>query len=186
MEPEPSQRNQDHSGGDLYQAIRYLRQVFKVKRSLYVALGLVSVAIGLILMMGGLGSGSARRVRDIPVTQKVAAGPVLIKQRERVDYRIEITPNMHNAEVVGTFTAYGGSTSAVSAVIMEQSEYAEWISGHWAKSYYSSNGLKNTDKFAVRLDPGMYCFGISNRLSTYSSKIVYFEVDLIYYRQETF
>ena len=154
------------------------------KRSLWVTLGLALIVLGLILRIGT--HDVARRVRYIPVTQKIASGRVVVKPRDRVEYRIEITPDMHDAQITGNFTAYGGSTNAVSAVLIEKSEYANWIHGHKAEAFYSSDGQKSTDQFAVRLGPGAYSFGISNRLSKSETKYVYLEVDLIYYRLETY
>jgi hypothetical protein len=149
-----------------------------------VILGLGLIVLGLILRIGTHEVG--RRIRYIPVTQKLASGRVLVKPLNGVDYRIEITPEMHNAQVTGNFTAYGGANNTVAAVLMPQSEYANWINGHEADTYYSSGGQKNSDQFAVRLGPGIYTFGISNRLSKKATKFVYLEVELIYYKAETY
>ena len=147
-------------------------------------------AVVLILLSLALRTGTQRKadphIRYVPVTRKIASGRVLVKPRERVEYRIEITPAMYNAQVIGSFTAYGGSTNTVTAALMPETEYASWIAGHDAKAYYSSDGQKNVDQFAVRLDPGMYSFVISNRLSRTATKYVYLDVELIYDKAETY
>src|SRR5215469_5504950 len=90
-------------------------------RRFWILLGLALIALGGTLRIGTHPPG--RRVRYIPVTRKIASGRVVIKPKDGVDYRIDITPDMHDAQVIGSFTAYGGSNNAVSAVIMPESEY---------------------------------------------------------------
>ena len=147
-------------------------------------------AVVLILLSMALRTGPQRKpdlhIRYVPVTRKIASGRILVKPRERVEYRIEITPAMYNVQVIGNFTAYGGSTNTITAALMPETEYTSWIAGHDAKAYYSSDGQKNVDQFAVRLDPGTYSFVISNRLSRTATKYVYLEVELIYDKAETY
>lgn len=147
-------------------------------------LGLALIALGGVLRMGK--REAAVRVRYVPVTRTLASGRVWIKPKEGVDYRIEITPEMHDAQVVGNFTAYGGSTNAVSAVVMPESEYTNWIKGQSADAFYSSDGQKTADQFALRLGPGIYRFGISNRVSKSAPKFVFLDLELIYYKVETY
>lgn len=167
------------------QPARPARTAPKSGRFLWIALGLGLIAIGLVLSLGRPGKDAARRAPSIPVTRNIVSGSVQVKPRGGVQYRFEVTPDMRDAQLVGNFTAYGGSTNGVSAVIMEASEYDNWISGHRANAYYSTEGQKSTDRFAVRLSPGIYFFGISNRLSKTASKLIYVDIDLIYYRSET-
>lgn len=142
--------------------------------------------LGVVLSLARPGKKEmARHVPAIPVTRNIVSGRVLVKPRDGVQYRFEVTPDMRDAQLVGDFTAYGGATNGVSAVIMEASEYDNWIGGHRANAYYSSEGQKSTDRFAVRLGPGIYFFGISNRLSKTASKLVYLDADLVYYHSET-
>ena len=157
------------------------------KKRFWVAGGVAFILLILVLKIGNPGhQPAARRIRYIPATRNIASGSVLVKPRDGVQYRVEITPDMRDAQIIGSFTAYGGSTNGVSAVIMDRSEYDSWIGGHRAHAYYSSEGQKSTDRFAVRLSPGVYFFGISNRLSKTASKLVYLNADLIYYRPETY
>ena len=155
--------------------------------SVRVTIGVALIGLGLILRIARHDEAVyAPGVRYVPVTRKIASGRVVVKPRERAAYRIEITPDMRNAQVIGNFTAYGGATNAVSAVIMPEAEYANWVKGHEAEAFYSSGGGKSTDQFAVRLSPGNYELGISNRLSRSAPKFVFIDVDLIYYRLETY
>ena len=166
------------------QISRHLHRLLQSKRLIPVALGLGLIALAGILTMGGHDAG--RRVRYVPVTQKIVSGRVIVKPLDRLDYHISITPEMSNAQVIGNFTAYGGATNTVLAAVMPTTEYAAWITGHDAKAYYSSDGQKSEDRFGVRLDPGQYSFAISNRLSKKDMKFVYLDVELIYYRAESY
>ena len=154
------------------------------KRYLWIVPAAVLVLLSLVLRTGPQRKPELH-VRYVPVTRKIASGRVLVKPRERVEYRIEITPAMFNVQVIGTFTAYGGSTNTVTAALMPETEYTSWIAGHDARAYYSSDGQKSGDQFAVRLDPGLYAFVISNRLSRTAAKYVYLDVELIYDKAET-
>ena len=153
-------------------------------RRISVILGLVLIALGGVLRIGR--HDVAVRVRYVPVTRKIASGRVSIKPKEGIDYRIEITPDMRDAQVLGNFTAYGGSTNTISAVVMQESEYANWIKGQAADAFYSSDGQKTADQFAVRLGPGVYMFGVSNRLSKSAPKFVFLDLELIYYKAEAY
>jgi hypothetical protein len=163
---------------------RYLYPFLKSKTAIGVALGLAMILFSAVLGMGHHDIG--RRVRYIPVTQNVASGRVVVKPLDRVEYRIVILPEMYNAQVLGSFTAYGGSANTILAALMPSSEYASWITGHDAKAFYSTGGQKSEDKFAVRLDPGVYSFAISNRLSKKTPKFVFLDVQLVYDRREAY
>lgn len=169
------------------QQSRFWQWLPKPRKSLWAVLGLAVIVLGLVLWIAKPARKTpAQRVRSIPVSRNITSGSVLVKPRDGVQYRFEITADMHDAQVIGNFTAYGGSTNGVSAVIMDRSEYDSWISGHRANAYYSSEGQKSTDRFAVRLGPGIYFLGISNRLSKTASKLVYLDADLVYYRSEAY
>jgi hypothetical protein len=160
-------------------------RILRSKRAFGIALGLAAIAAAGVLRIG-THEKPGLRIRYIPVTQKIASGRVLVKPLDRVEYRIVILPEMRNAQVIGSFTAYGGPTNTVLAALMPSTEYASWITGHDAKAYYSTDGQKNTDQFAVRLDSGSYSFAISNRLSKKAAKFVYLEVQLVYDKAEAY
>src|SRR5690348_12767646 len=141
--------------------VRTQQLALTYKRYLWIIPAVVLVLLSLALRTGTPHQADLH-IRYVPVTRKIASGRVMVKPRERVEYRIEITPAMHNAQVIGNFTAYGGSTNTVTAALMPETEYASWIAGHDARAYYSSDGQKSGDQFAVRLDPGLYAFVISN------------------------
>lgn len=168
----------------LQQISRYLDPALRSKWLLAVAFGIGLIGLGAILTGGPHNAG--RRIRYVPVTRNIASGRVLVKPADRVEYRIGITPDMLNAQVIGSFTSYGGSNNTVLAALLPTTEYDSWIQGNDAKAYYSSGGQKSEDKFAVRLDAGEYSFAISNRTSKKAMKFVYLDVELIYYRAERY
>jgi hypothetical protein len=93
---------------------------------------------------------------------------------------------MFNAQVIGSFTAYGGSNNTVSVVLAPDADYQNWITSGDARKYYSSDGQESEDRFAAKLDPGEYEFAISNRVSKKAMKYVFLGVELIYPRAEMF
>mgnify|MGYP000539575673 CR=1 FL=1 len=125
-------------------------------------------------------------VRYVPVSQSIASGQVVVKANGYVQYRIQITADMRDARISGNFNASGGSGNDVSAVIASESEYTNWINGHEARVYYSTQGKKTTDSFDVRLAPGTYYFAVSNKFSAFSDKYVFLNADLKYSRMETY
>jgi hypothetical protein len=129
---------------------------------------------------------SAPSVRYVPMSQKIATGQVVVKAHGFVQYRFQITPNMRDARISGSFNASGGSGNDVDAVIAAESEYPNWINGHQARVFYGTQGRKTTDSFDVRLGPGTYYFALSNRFSAFSDKYVFLNVDLNYSKMETY
>ncbi len=129
---------------------------------------------------------SASSVRYVPVNHKIASGQVVVRANGYVQYRIQITPDMRDARISGSFNVSGGSGNDIAAVIASESEYTNWINGHQARVYYGTQGKKTTDSFDVRLGPGTYYFAISNKFSVFSDKHVFLEVGLNYSRMETY
>jgi len=132
------------------------------------------------------GSPYSPSVRNVPVTQTIASGQVTVKARGYVQYPIQITPEMRGARVVGHFNASGGSGNDVGAVIANEDEFANWINGHEARVFYTTRGKETNGSFDVRLGPGTYILGISNRFALLSDKYVFLEVDLKYSKLETY
>lgn len=125
-------------------------------------------------------------IRYVPVSQKIATGQIVVKSSGYVQYRIRIDPQMKDARVTGSFNASGGSGNDISAVIAREDEFTNWINGHQARVFYGTNGKKTTDSFDVRLAPGSYVLGFSNKFSAFSDKYIFLEVDLNYSRPQTF
>jgi hypothetical protein len=124
------------------------------------------------------------QTRYVPVTQKIATGQVLVRANGYLQYRITITPEMIKPTVTGSFTASGGSGNDIQAAILDEPNYPNWINGHAAKVFWSTEGKQTTGSFEVKLSPGMYYFVLNNRFSLFTSKQVFLEVDLTYQKAE--
>jgi hypothetical protein len=125
-------------------------------------------------------------VRYVPVDQKIASGQIVVRAKGYEQYRFQITPEMRNVHVTGQFNASGGTGNDIEAIIATEVEFTNWVNGHQARVFYSTQGKKTTDTFNVSLAPGTYYLAFSNRFSALTSKDVFLEVDLNYQRIETY
>lgn len=135
---------------------------------------------------GAVAAARAPSVRYVPVSQKIASGQIEVRASGYVQYRFQITPEMRDAHVSGRFNASGGTGNDIEAVIASEDEFTNWINGHQARVFYSTQGRKTTDTFDVRLGPGTYYLAFNNRFSALSAKDVFLEVDLNSQRMETY
>ncbi len=129
-------------------------------------------------------SQSQPRVRWVPVSEKIATGQITVKSGGSIPFRVQITPDMRDAHVVGKFTASGGSKNDITAVLASEDEFPNWNNGHSAKVYYSTDGRKTTDQLDVPLAPGTYIFAFSNKFSTSTDKYVMADIELDYSRSQ--
>ena len=127
----------------------------------------------------------APSIRYVPATQKIATGQIVVRANGYVQYRFQITPDMRSAHVSGRFNASGGTGNDIEAVITTEDEFTNWVNGHQARVFYTTQGRKTTDTFDVHLGPGTYYLAFNNRFSAFSSKEVFLEVDLNYQHMET-
>jgi hypothetical protein len=131
-------------------------------------------------------SQSQTRVRWVPVSEKIATGQITVKSGGSIPFRVQITPEMRDAHIVGKFTASGGSKNDITAVLATEDEFTNWNNGHSAKVYYSTDGKKTTDQLDVPLAPGTYIFAFSNRFSPFTDKYVMAEIELDYSRSQNY
>jgi len=129
-------------------------------------------------------SQSQPRVRWVPVSEKIATGQITVKSGGSIPFRVQITPDMRDAHIVGKFTASGGSKNDITAVLASEDEFPNWNNGHSAKVYYSTDGRKTTDQLDVSLAPGTYIFAFSNKFSTSTDKYVMADIELDYSRSQ--
>ena len=92
---------------------------------------------------------------------------------------------MRNPVVSGTFTAAGGQENDIAAVLADESGYTNWINGHQAQVYWSTQGKETTGSFEVHLKPGTYYLALSNRFSAFTDKYVVLEATLKYQQLQT-
>ena len=125
-------------------------------------------------------------VRWVPVSEKIAAGQITVKSGGSIPFRVQITPDMRDAHIVGKFTASGGSRNDITAVLASEDEFTNWKNGHSAKVYYSTDGRKTTDQLDVPLAPGTYILAFSNRFSPSADKYVMADIELDYSRSQSY
>ena len=94
-------------------------------------------------------------------------------------WTITITPQMTDAQLVGSFHASGGTGNDIQAVITDPSEFENWKNGHQARVYYGTQPTTN-GSFNVRLAPGTYILAFSNTFALLSPKEVTAEITLRY------
>jgi hypothetical protein len=133
-----------------------------------------------------LGTPSAPSIRYVSATQQIASGQVVVPARGYVQYRIEIPQAAREAHVSGSFNASGGRGNDVAVALTSESEFVNWVNGHAARAYYATPGKETTDNFDVRLGPGTYVFGVSNRFGMLSNKYVFLNLNLSYQRLEAY
>lgn len=126
------------------------------------------------------------RTRYIPVDQKIASGQIEVKAQSYVQYRVTIMPEMVRPVLTGSFNTSGGSGNDIMAVIADEANFINWINGHQAQVYWTTQGRATTGNFAVRLQPGTYYLAFNNRFSLFTGKQVFLEADLNYERVERY
>jgi hypothetical protein len=126
------------------------------------------------------------KTRSVLVKQNIASGQITVPARNYMRYRIEVTPEMQDAHLTGSFTATGGSGNDIAVALANEDEFDNWINGHQAQVYYSTPGKETTGQFDVPLAPGTYVLGFNNRFALLSNKYVNVQVDLKYSRLETY
>jgi hypothetical protein len=134
---------------------------------------------------GGASPLFAPQARYVPMTTNIASGQVVVHHGSAVNYRITITPDMREPVVSGTFTAAGGHGNDIAAVLADESGYTNWINGHQAQVFWSTQGKETTGSFEVRLKPGTYYLALSNRFSAFTDKYVVLEANLKYQQLQT-
>jgi hypothetical protein len=163
-------------------------------------LGILAVVVaGVVILMKNMDTSTLRPTsptaatgarapgrRYVPVSQKIASGQIGVRAKDYMQYQFQITPDMRNAHISGHFSASGGSGNDIEVVIATEDEFANWINGHQARVFYSTQGRKTTDTFDVHLAPGMYYLAFNNRFSAITAKNVLLDVDLDSEKMETY
>ncbi|HYW38106.1 MAG TPA: emp24/gp25L/p24 family protein [Terriglobales bacterium] len=126
------------------------------------------------------------KTRYVPVSQKIATGQIVVRANGYVQYRITITPEMIGPTVTGNFNASGGSGNDIQAVIADEENYTNWINGHQAQAFWTTQGKQTTGNIEATLKPGMYYLAFSNKFSAFTEKQVFLDVDLNYKKAETY
>ena len=114
-----------------------------------------------------------------PITVAICPGQFEVQAGSYRSWTLNITPNMLNAHLVGSFQAGGGSGNDIQAVVADQMEFQNWINGHPARVLYSTPKM-TTGRIDVHLPPGTYILAFNNRFSLLSDKQIVANVELQY------
>jgi predicted nucleic acid-binding Zn ribbon protein len=113
----------------------------------------------------------------VPGSTNLFTGQIIVRAGGYVKSTFTVEPGMQNFHVAGHFTASGGVGNDIQVVLAEESEFQNWINGHQAKVFYSTD-KETTGHFDVGpLAPGQYVFAFSNTFSLLTEKQVFAQVD---------
>ena len=127
---------------------------------------------------------SSRQSHIVTRAEKIADGEVAVAAGKSVYYRLDIRPDMLEPVIKGNFEASGGSGNDIVAAIADEANYINWANGHTSQVLWQTDGQQTVGNFEVKLTPGTYYLGISNRFSAISDKRVALRVNLSYKQEE--
>jgi hypothetical protein len=137
-------------------------RLFALKLTGVAALIITGIAIAVNLIPRAMSGSSTSKEPFSPSiiyetkAEQIASGQIAVQNGGAVFYQFTITRDMSNPVVRGSFTASGGSGNDIAAVIANEEEYSNWINGHEAKVYWTTQGKKTAGSFEVRPPPGKY------------------------------
>ncbi|MGI0069317.1 MAG: hypothetical protein ACREAN_03565 [Nitrosopumilaceae archaeon] len=148
-----------------------------------VVVALILVALVAPSLMGSNLSPKSNPGSNIqpPTTLNVVNGLITVSAGSYESYQIIVPAGASNVQITGTFTASGGSGNNIQVIIMDSTNYVNWQNGNQASAYYDS-GQETTGNIATSLPggAGTYYLVYSNTFSTFSSKNVNTQADLVY------
>lgn len=116
-----------------------------------------------------------------PDTRNLINGVITIGAGQYYDIKFEVdTGTMHNAGVTGTFKASGGSGNDIEVLILNDSVFAKWITGHHEPTLYYSGKLTSSNISIAISNSGTYHLIFDNSFSLISSKEVTAKVNLVW------
>jgi hypothetical protein len=113
----------------------------------------------------------------VPASTKLFTGQIVVKAGGYVTNTFTVEPGMVNFHVVGQFNASGGTGNDIQAVLTDEGEFQNWINGHQAKAFYSTEKITNGKMDIGPLAAGRYVVAFSNKFSTFTDKYVFAEVE---------
>jgi hypothetical protein len=143
----------------------------------------IAAIIFLIPLIGCGGLSDSPASHLVARSQNVANGQIQVDAGKLAYYKVEVTPDMQDPVINGSFSASGGGGNDIVTVIADEINYINWANGHDSQVLWSTNGQQTVGKFSVNLKPGVYYLGISNKFSAISDKQVALKVELDYKQQ---
>ena len=113
-------------------------------------------------------------------TLDIVSGAVVVTHGGVASYEVVVTPDMVNPVISGTFNATGVTGNDIEAVIADEDNLTNWMNGHQANVFWHTPGRETAGSFQVRVRPGTYYLGLSNRFSVFADKNVLVNASLRY------
>ncbi len=92
-------------------------------------------------------------------------------------YQVNVTNDMKNPRLAGSFTAHGGSGNDIIVLVMSASDYTNWSNGHAVTPEYNSTKI-TTASFNISLGVGTHYLVYDNTFSAVTEKYVDTHIDL--------
>jgi hypothetical protein len=114
---------------------------------------------------------------QVPSRTDLFMGQFVVKAGSYVTNTFTVQPDMVNFHVVGRFDTSGGSENDIQAVLVDEDEFQNWISGQPAKAFYSTEQVTNDTLDVGPLAAGRYVFAFSNKFSESTDKYVFAQIE---------
>ena len=143
----------------------YSERVSKIIR--FIVAGLFSFVLVLLCACGNA------TVTPTPTTQ-LPPGPqnssllnanINVAALTNQDYAFDVTPNMKDARIAGSFETFGGVPNSIQVFVMDDATYNSWIKGRTVPLLFSSGKMSFGDINVAIAVPGKYHLTFSNSFS---------------------
>jgi len=122
---------------------------------------------------------SSTTTTQTTISTNVVNGVITVSAGSYQDYQVSVPSGALSAKLSGSFTASGGSGNDIIVLVLDQTSFTNWQNGHQVSAIYNSGQL-TTSSFSVSLPAGgTYYLVYSNTFSTFSSKNVNTQANLV-------
>ena len=111
------------------------------------------------------------------MSSKPFTGQTVVKAGGYVQNASTVEPRMQNFHVVGHFNASGGTGNDIQVVLADEGEFQNWINGHQARVFYSTDKITDGKMDVGPLAPGRHVMAFSNKFSVFADKYVFTEIE---------
>jgi hypothetical protein len=120
------------------------------------------------------------------VNQTIATGEIVVRPGQSLSYRFVIPFDATDSQITGNFIVSGGRGNDIQAAITDEINLASWVNGQQAQGFWFTPGPQTAGIINLKLNPGTYYLAFSNRISVFSAKQVFLNVELHYRKLESY
>ena len=135
---------------------------------------IVSIAVlTSVLALGSYGTGGGGGILPSPHTVNIVNRLITVNSLGYEYYPFYVPSGATDVYVQGSFTASGGSGNDIEVLIMDSTEFINWLNEPQASAYYNS-GQVTTSNFNVHLPSGSgtYYLVYSNKFSSTQKNVL--------------